>query len=100
MSDPSPETALLVAFAKLEGKVDLTLAELIILKTTDADHESRLRVIESKPIPDVDTQKRLRELEERRTISPAQLWAGLIGVVSVVGVGFAIANQIVGWTGR
>jgi hypothetical protein len=78
------ETTLLVAFAKLEGKVDLTLTELGALKAADSDHEQRLRSIESLPIPDASTEQRLRVLEDRRTISPAQLWAGLVGVAGVL----------------
>jgi hypothetical protein len=93
MADSSPEsTQLLVAFAKLEGKVDLTLAEMNALKSTDSDHESRLRHIESKPQPDPDTEQRLKVLEERRTISPAQLWGAVLGIGGLLGsIGTIIA---------
>lgn len=90
------DQALLVAFARLEGKVDLTLAEITALKGTDADHEHRLRNIEAAPIPDPDTESRIRRLEDRRTISPGQLWAGLLGVVTVIGGAAATINAISG----
>lgn len=85
---------LLVSFARLEGKVDLTLSEITSLKTTDADHETRLRFIEKAPVPDPDTAKRLSELENRRTVSPGQLWAGLLGVVALIGSGVAIISGV------
>lgn len=95
MPDGPENTALLVAFARLEGKVDLTLAELVVLKATDADHENRLRSIEARPIPDAETDKRVRALEDRRTISPAQLWAGLVGVTGVIGTVLLIVNGVI-----
>ena len=88
------DNTLLIAFARLEGKVDLTLAEITALKTTGADHETRIRSIEQKPEPDPDTAKRLNELESRRTVSPGQLWAGLLGVVALLGSVVAIVSGI------
>lgn len=93
---PSNSTAtnLLVAFARLEGKVDLTLTEITALKGTDADHEIRIRSIEQKPVPDEETDRRLRELENRRTVSPAQLWTGMVGVLGVLGTVLVIVDRI------
>ncbi|QOI66934.1 hypothetical protein SEA_GARDENSTATE_22 [Microbacterium phage GardenState] len=46
------ETAVLVAIARLEGKVDATLAvhgaDLSRLRDADADHEARIRSLERK----------------------------------------------------
>lgn len=91
---PETETALLVAFARLEGKLDGILAELSSLRATDGDHESRLRLIELKPIPDDDTNKRIRALEDRRTVSPGQLWFGLVGVTGFIGTVIVIVNGV------
>ena len=65
----SGETAILVAIARLDGKVTGALGAIENLRTTDNDHETRLR-----------------KLEEKRYITPGQLWAGLVGVASVCGV--------------
>ncbi len=73
------ESEVLVAIARLDGKLDLTLAEITALKAGDADHEVRLRAVEAAPVPDPETASRLKALEDRRTISPGQLWAGLLG---------------------
>ena len=94
MTDSSSETAVLVAFARLEGKVELALAELAILKGTDADHENRLRQIEQQTIPDSVTDKRIRALEDRRTISPGQLWFGLVGVLGLGATILIIVNGV------
>lgn len=64
------ETSIQVTLARLEGKLDVSLAthgsEIGQLKEGDADKEKRIRVLES-----------------RSTVTVAQLWAGLIGVVTV-----------------
>ena len=99
MSEGASDTTILVAFARLEGKVELALAELGALKVTDADHENRIRVIEQQPIPDTDTDKRIRALEDRRTISPGQLWFGLVGVLGVGASLLAIVNGVLNVVG-
>lgn len=83
----------LVAIARLDGKLDLTLAETAALKAADADHESRIRVIEAKPIPDEETERRLQAIEAKRTVSPGQLWLGLTGVVGLIATVLVIVNQ-------
>lgn len=83
----------LVAIARLDGKLDLALAETAALKAADADHESRIRVIEAKPIPDEETDKRLKGLEAKRTVTPGQLWTGLISVAGLIGIVIGIINQ-------
>lgn len=74
----SGEVQILIAIAELKGS-------LTTLQNVDKDHEGRIRVIEAKPIPDPETEKRLRSLEGRRTISPAQLWLGLLGLGGLLG---------------
>ncbi|MEO2133373.1 MULTISPECIES: hypothetical protein [unclassified Microbacterium] len=84
MSDSSPPTegTVLVTLARLEGKLDANLAahaaDLGALKDSRVDHEGRLRSLESRP-----------------TVSPAQLWAGLIGTVGVIGGLIAATNGVV-----
>lgn len=95
MTEPSTERDLLVAFARLEGKVDLTLTEINALKSADSDHETRIRNIEAAPVPDTETERRLRAVEDRRTVSPAQLWAGLVGVTAVIGTVLVIINAVI-----
>lgn len=64
------ETSIQVTLARLEGKLDVSLAthgsEINQLKEDNNDKEKRLRVIEA-----------------RSTISVGQLWAGLLGTVTV-----------------
>lgn len=86
-------TEVLVAVARIEGKIDLTLAEIASLKTADADHESRIRSIEAAPIPDEKTAARLAALEDRRTVSPGQLWIGLVSVCGLVLTVLTIADR-------
>lgn len=86
-------TEVLVAVARIEGKIDLTLAETAALKAADADHESRIRSIEALPVPDQKTSDRLDALEDRRTVSPGQLWAGLVGVLAVVAAVLTITEK-------
>lgn len=83
----------LVAIARLDGKLDLALAETAALKAADADHEVRLRSIEQQPIPDPETEGRLKTLEDRRTVSPAQLWTGLLGVAGLLLTGLTIIDR-------
>lgn len=94
MPEQPTETALLVAFARLEGKVDITLTELAGLKAEKADHESRLRAVEAQDRPDRETNARIRALEDRRVVTPSQLWAGLVGVVGLIAAGIASINGI------
>lgn len=87
------DSAILVAIARIEGKIDLTLAEIAALKTADADHETRIRTIELQPVPDEKTAARLVALEAKRTVSPGQLWAGLVSVVGLIGIVIGVINQ-------
>jgi len=93
MPPEGSNTEVLVAIAKLDGKLDLALAETAALKNTDADHELRIRTVEARPVPDEETDKRIKVLEERRTVSPAQLWTGLVGVLGLVVLVMTIAEK-------
>lgn len=92
MPPESDNTQVLVAIAEIKGAIGQALGEIQALRGVDVDHESRLRHIEAKPIPDPATAERLRALEERRTISPAQLWGGLLGVSAVLGTAAGIIS--------
>lgn len=64
---------------RLEGKVDLVVAQqtqrLNNHETEIADHETRLRGIE-RDMPH-DAHARLRAVEERKAVSPIQLWTAV-----------------------
>lgn len=92
---PADNSEVLVAIARIEGKIDLTLAETAALKAADADHETRIRVMETKPVPDEETRQRLKTLEDRRTVSPTQLWFGLVGFAGLTLTILSIADR---WT--
>lgn len=79
--DLPQEAAVLVALARLEGKVDAALAQ----------HGQRLDDTQS----DVhDHEKRLRELEGRSTVSPRQLWATTASVVLVIAAASPFLTRI------
>lgn len=65
------ETSLLIAFTRLEGKVDVALAQhgadLKAHHETLADHEARLRALESTP-----------------TVSPRVLWTALVSASGII----------------
>lgn len=69
------ETQVLVSLTEIKS-------ELKPVTQAVTDHETRIRDIESV---------RLRALEDRRTISPGQLWGGLLGVATL---GSGIAAMI------
>lgn len=75
-----PESALLVAMTRLEGKLDTALATLV--PTLDA---------QSKELS--DHEARLRALEARQTVTPIGLWTTVVGVVTVAGALLAIAER-------
>lgn len=65
---------------RLEGKVDLVVAQqtarLDNHESDIKDHENRVRAVEAK-LPE-DAKHRLREVEARKTVSPAQLWTAVV----------------------
>ena len=75
------ETEVRVILARLEGKLDANLAahggDIATLKANYSDKESRLRVQES-----------------RMTVSPAQLWTGLLGAVGAASALGALVKTI------
>lgn len=97
--------SVLVAFARLEGKVDVVLtrhdARLESLEADRTDHEARIRAVEARPTvpavieerlraledkpdvpPVVDT--RIRAVEDRRTVSPRDLLITSGSIVALV----------------
>lgn len=68
---PLPDAATLIVLTRLEAKVDVALAQhgadLSALSRDRDDHE-----------------KRLRAIEERRTVSPGGLWAAIGGGAALV----------------
>lgn len=86
MSDnvqPSPETSLLIAFTRLEGKVDVALAQhgadLKAHAADLADHEDRLRKLEANP-----------------TVSPKQLWAVVVSASGLIFSALTLIDRIYG----
>lgn len=68
-----PVTALLVAFTRLEAKVDVALG----------DHAARL---DSQARDVADHETRLRAIEARPTVTPTGLWTTVLGVLTAAGV--------------
>jgi len=79
------EASLLVAFTRMETKVDVVLTQH---GAKLEDHETRLRVVEDRPSASptelADHDLRLRSVEGRATVSPRALWTGLIGASGVI----------------
>jgi len=72
---------------RLEGKVDLVVAQQTQRLNDHGDqlkdHELRIRHIEgSQP---EDAKHRLRAVEERKTVAPAQLWIAVTGGIAAIG---------------
>ena len=69
MIELTDETEIRVILARLEGKLDASMAshstDLANLKERDVDKEARLRVVEKRP-----------------TVSPGQLWSGILGAIA------------------
>jgi GTPase len=73
------EASLLVAFTRMETKVDVVLGQH---GTKLDDHEARLRKVEdltSKAVDADDHEKRIREVEARKTVSPVGLLSAVAG---------------------
>lgn len=88
----SPDAALLVAFTRLEGKVDVALvqhsAEIKTERERGDDHEARLRVVEARPAVPPELAARVSALEAKPTISPRQLWTA-IAPAATIAIAFA-----------
>lgn len=72
---------------RLEGKVDLVVAQqaqrLDNHESDLKDHEVRLRGLEATQ-PE-SARERIRSLEERKTVSPAQLWTAIASGLTAIG---------------
>lgn len=77
------ETSLLIAFTRLEGKVDVALAQHgadIKAHSEDlADHEARLRVLEATP-----------------TVSPKTLWTAVVSASGIVFSALTLIDRFYG----
>lgn len=63
------ETEIRVILARLEGKLDSNMAS----QTVD---------IETLKRNDTDKELRLRTQEQKHTVSPGQLWTGILGAIA------------------
>jgi len=79
---------------RLEGKVDLVVAQQTQRLDSHAedlkDHENRLRSLES--VQPEDAKHRLRAVEERKTVAPAQLWIAVTSGVAAIGAASTAIN--------
>jgi hypothetical protein len=80
--DPAgPDTAVQVVLARLEGKVDVALAQHGAKLDSHAaeilDHETRLRAVEQKP-----------------TVSPATLWTVVLGAGGLLATAAPLVERI------
>ncbi|UIW13438.1 membrane protein [Arthrobacter phage Amyev] len=76
------ETDLLIAFTRLEGKVDVALAQhgadIAIHGKEIQDHEARIRALESTP-----------------TVSPRALWTTVASAAGLAIAAFPLIQQII-----
>lgn len=79
--DHATETSLLIAFTRLEGKVDVALAQhgadLKAHADGLADHEARIRTLEAKP-----------------TVSPKALWTTVVSASGLVFSALTILDRL------
>lgn len=77
---------LAVTLARLEGKVDVALAQhgasIAAHDREIIDHETRLRAVEGK-VPE-RAEDRLRAVEGRSSVSWKQLWAAVASVAALI----------------
>lgn len=69
MTEMNDEVEIRVILARLEGKLDASMAS----------HSSDIANLKEK---DVDKEARLRVVERRPTVSPGQLWSGILGAIA------------------
>ena len=88
MDDVTEYTGIATTLARLEGKLDASLAG----QAGRIDvHSERIRGLEEQ---NVDHENRLRTQEARKTISPKQLWAGIGASVATMAAGTAVVNVV------
>lgn len=88
MDDVTEYTGIATTLARLEGKLDASLAG----QAGRIDvHSERIRGLEEQ---NVDHENRLRTQEARKTISPKQLWAGIGASVATMAAGTAVVNAV------
>lgn len=82
---------------RLEAKVDLVVAQQTARLDSHSedlkDHENRIRSLEASQ-PE-DAKHRLRTVEERKTVAPAQLWTAVVTGLGAVGAASAALNILI-----
>lgn len=82
---------------RLEGKVDLVVAQ----QTQRLDNHAediknlQLELRELKAAQPEDAKSRLREVESRKTVAPAQLWAAVASGIAAVGAASTALNILI-----
>lgn len=94
-----------VTLARIEGKLDLINAGLVVAQTRGDDHEARLRTLEASSVdheriralearPVIDP-KRIRALEDRpEGITPAKFLSTLVGFGSLAAALSAVVTLL------
>lgn len=81
---------------RLEAKLDVVTAQqaqrLDTHETDLKDHEVRLRAME-RDMPH-EAHNRLRAVEERKTVAPAQLWTAVVTGAGAIGAASAALNVL------
>lgn len=84
----SEERDLYIVLTRLEGKIDTSLAihggDIEALKTQNVDHESRIR----------ETERKVSAVENKPTISPKQLWAGMATAAGAAAAIVTVAKSV------
>lgn len=75
--------------------IDQSTIYNLLLEVRDDVRDVKHDVAELKE-DKVDHEDRIRKLEERKTISPWQLWLALVGAISALGGVIAILNTLTG----
>lgn len=93
---PEPEQDMPGWAIRLEAKVDAYAAQQAQRLETHAadlaDHEKRIRDLEQTQ-PEM-AKERLREVENRKTVSPAALWAATASGVTVLAGALAVLDKL------
>lgn len=104
MSDPTYKEVLAEVgqrMAELEGKLDTGIARLegqihLLTQAVQAGNLARTEADERAERRHEDHEARLRAVEKRPTVSPAQLWAVAVGASSVIAAAVAIFRAFTG----
>ena len=77
------DTRVTTMLIRLEAKLDVALAQHGAKLETHGqelvDHETRIRAVEGRPVVPADHEARLQAIEKQPTVTPAKLWAVVLG---------------------